>query len=59
MMLEVNGKRKRRWPKTWRKQVEEGVKKVGCEDRRSCRSNEMEGRCEGNRRGNEMYLGHL
>ena len=30
MMLKVNGKRKRGWPKmTWRKQVEESVKEVG------------------------------
>ena len=30
MMMEVNGKRKRRRPKlTWRRQVEKSVKKVG------------------------------
>ena len=30
MMMEVNGQRKRRWPKmTWKRQVEESVKKVG------------------------------
>ena len=29
MLMEVNGKRKRGWPKlTWRRQVEESVKKV-------------------------------
>ena len=32
MMIEVNGKRKRGWPKlTWRRQMEESVKKVGLE----------------------------
>ena len=30
MMFEVNGPRKRRWPKqTWKKQVEENIKKIG------------------------------
>ena len=55
-MLEVNGKRKRGRPKmTWRKQVEESVQKGPVEDRGSCRSNEMVGRCESNRGGDEVY----
>ena len=55
MMLEANGKRKRGRPKTtWRKQVEE-CEGSRVEDRGSCRSNEMEGRCESNRGGDEVY----
>ena len=30
MMLQVNGQRKREWPKqTWKRQVEESLKKIG------------------------------
>ena len=56
MMMEVNGQSKRRRPKmTWKRQVEESVKRVGLEDRRSCRLNEMEGRSESDRGGDEVY----
>ena len=58
MMMEVNGQRKRGRPKmTWKRQVEESVKKEESrvKDRRSCRLNEMEGRSESNRGGDEVY----
>ena len=55
-MLEVNGQRKRGRPKmTWKRQMEESVKKVCFEDRGSCKLNEMEGRCESDRGKDEVY----
>ena len=57
MMLKVNGKRKRGQPKmTWRKQVERECEENRIEERGSCRLNEMEGRCESNCGGDEVYL---
>ena len=46
MMLEVNGKRKRgRLKLTWRRQAGE-CEGNRVEDRGSCKTNEMKGRCE-------------
>ena len=57
MMMEVNGKQQRGRPElTWRRQVEESVKKVGLKiERGSWRSNEMEGRCDSDCGGDEVY----
>ena len=55
MMIEVNGKRKQARPKlTWRRQVEE-CEESRVKDRGSWRSNEMEGRCESDCGGDEVY----
>ena len=52
-MLEVIEKRKRGRPRTtWRRQVEESVKKAGL---KILRSNEMKGRCESDHGGKEVY----